>query len=299
MNASDTDEPCYLCGERELTHKAVVSGLSLVECRKCKIIYVPAGQITRELLEAFYSKAYYQNDSLIGYAGYQREEAIHRKNAGHLLDYTLGDLGVARPRMLDVGCAFGYLLDEARKRGCDVTGVEMSDYARNHAVSTLGINVHSTLDSVVAEGAQFDVVFMLGTIEHLTDARGMTDTINKVLKPGGQLVITTIDTKGFFPLYALKPPEHTIYFSHANLALMLGYSGFSVQKRKTYFTHYLLSDLFHRLSEFFRIGFFNRLSRLFEKRFPRMSVLIPTNEMILLARKERLPVAATMEKHSK
>lgn len=153
MNASDTGKPCYLCGEGVLTHKAGVSGLSLVECRKRKIIYVPAGQITRELLEAFYSKAYYQNDSLIGYAGYQREEAIHRKNAGHLLDYTLGDLGVARPRMLDVGCAFGYLLDEARKRGCDVTGVEMSDYARNHAVSTLGINAHSTLDSVVAEGA--------------------------------------------------------------------------------------------------------------------------------------------------
>lgn len=98
-------------------------------------------------------------------------------------------------------------------------------------------------------------------------------------------MITTIDTKGLFPLYAIKPPEHLFYFSHANLEQLLTQSGYEFLFRKTYFASYLLYDLFHRLGEFFGLSYLERLSGWAERKIPALHIRIPTNEMIMVVRK--------------
>ena len=105
------------------------------------------------------------------------------------------------------------------------------------------------------------------------------------MKPNGLLLITTIDTEGFFPLYSLKPPEHLFYFSKKNLELLLRKQGFIKMKAKTYFAHYLLSDLFHRLAVFFNLSILKLFSNFFGKSFPNLSVKIPTNEIVFLCKK--------------
>src|SRR3954452_7433277 len=86
--------------------------LACVECGTVHQPQLPAGDELHELYRDMSDDAY-----LV-------EEAGRRATAGDLLD-LIGE-HVASGRLLDVGCGHGLLLDEARRRGFDVVGLELS-----------------------------------------------------------------------------------------------------------------------------------------------------------------------------
>ena len=69
---------------------------------------------------------------------YLAEEAGRRRTAQRLLDAI--ERHAPRGRMLEVGCGHGLLLDEARRRGWAVEGLELADASRAHA-RRLGLEV--------------------------------------------------------------------------------------------------------------------------------------------------------------
>src|SRR5919201_806567 len=71
---------------------------------------------------------------------YLAEEAGRRATARRLLD--LIGRHVPAGRLLDVGCGHGLLLDEARRRGYEVEGLELSSGAAAYAREVLGLEVH-------------------------------------------------------------------------------------------------------------------------------------------------------------
>jgi len=194
--------------------------------------------------------------------------------------------GAAGLRLLDIGCAHGFLLDEARKLGYEVYGLEMSEEGYRYATVNLKLNdSKGTLSTVEFEKSSFDVICLVGTIEHMKDPRHELNKIHSLLKDGGLLLITTIDTRGILPLYHIKPPEHLFYFSHGNIRQLLHGVGFEVLRTRTYFVRYRLSDLFSRLNAFFGFRILARLSSSFERLLPDFSIKIPSNEMIVVAEK--------------
>ena len=70
---------------------------------------------------------------------YLTEEAGRRATAARLLDLIAAQ--VPAGRLLDVGCGHGLLLDEARRRGYDTVGLELSREAARHAREALGLDV--------------------------------------------------------------------------------------------------------------------------------------------------------------
>lgn len=276
---------CDICNSNTGNFYKNVNGYSIYKCNKCGLLWVEG--ITIQEIVSFYDRTYFNNDSKMGFKNYLSAEESHRKNAKGIIDTVHKIRNLDRLRILDVGCAYGFLLDEAKKlKGCDAYGVEISSHAFEYAKNVLGLNVFNCgLDQCYFEPNFFDVVFLVGTIEHLVSPRAVLGNISRLLKQGGIIVITTLDTDGLMPFYSLKPPEHLFYFNHNNLELLLNDFAYKPLLSKTYFADYQLHDLFHRMREFSSVSLFGLASDIIRKIFPRLSVRIPTNEQIMVAEK--------------
>jgi SAM-dependent methyltransferase len=277
---------CYICEGAVRNFYKKVNGISILKCHQCKLKWVE--DLEKGAIISLYDKRYFdRSHSKIGYRDYLAQEKNHRENSVNILRKVNAVKDLRRSRILEVGCAFGFLLDEARRiKGCDVYGVEINEDAFKYAKSHLGLNViNREFQNCNFEDNFFDVVFLIGTIEHLISPKQTLKDIHRILKAEGVLVITTIDTRGLVPLYSIKPPEHLFYFSHYNICLLLRMNGYKVLVRRPYFVKYQIDDLFHRLSEFSCSSIFGGLDRIISKMFGNISIRIPTNEMLVIAEK--------------
>jgi len=97
-------------------------------------------------------------------------------------------------RVLDVGCATGYLARALVERGCVVTGVEYDAVAAAVARPSLAELVVADLNDVdLADqfpGQLFDSIVFGDVLEHLTDADRVLRSATKLLAAGGSVVIS-------------------------------------------------------------------------------------------------------------
>jgi len=153
----------------------------LYVCAECGTIQqpsLPRGRALHDLYRAMADDAYLA------------EAEGRRRTAERLLD--LVGAHVPRGRLLDVGCGPGLLLDEARRRGYEVFGLELSATAAAHARDVLGLPVREMpLEHLAAE--EFDVIVMADVLEHLDDPLAALDGCRELLAPGGVLCVATPD----------------------------------------------------------------------------------------------------------
>jgi SAM-dependent methyltransferase len=125
-------------------------------------------------------------------ASYLAEERGRRRTARRLLN-LLG-AHVPRGRLLDVGCGHGLLLDEARRRGYEVEGLELSAGAARYARERLGLPVReTTLEDTALDGERYDAILIVDVLEHLDDPVAAIERSYTLLAPGGALLIVTPD----------------------------------------------------------------------------------------------------------
>jgi 2-polyprenyl-6-hydroxyphenyl methylase/3-demethylubiquinone-9 3-methyltransferase len=127
--------------------------------------------------------------------GFIREEALRRFER---------DFAARRPfeglRLLDIGCGGGLLSEPMTRLGFDVTGVDASakniGVAAAHAAS-LGLDIDylcATAEALLDAGeAQFDVILNMEVIEHVADPRAYLIDCSRLLKPGGLMIVATLN----------------------------------------------------------------------------------------------------------
>jgi methionine biosynthesis protein MetW len=95
------------------------------------------------------------------------------------------DLVPPGARVLDVGCAEGYLAAELARRGCSVVGIEPD--ARAAAIAReRGINVlEFDVEEVALDATAFDVVLFVDVLEHL---RAPEPVLRQALQAGSAIV---------------------------------------------------------------------------------------------------------------
>ncbi len=153
--------------------------LECVECGTVQQALLPSGDELHDLYRDVDDEAYLA------------EEVGRRATAAHLLD-LIGE-HVSGGRLLDVGCGHGLLLDEARRRGFDVVGLELSRAAAGHARATLGLDVREEPVEAFVDLDGFDVVVLADVLEHLDDPVAAVDRCAGLLRPGGALCVVTPD----------------------------------------------------------------------------------------------------------
>jgi len=102
--------------------------------------------------------------------------------------------------LLDVGCGGGLMAEPMRRLGFDVTAIDASTEnigtARAHAAQ-MGLDIAyraATVEQLEADNAgPFDVVLTLEVIEHVADPEAFVRTCARLVKPGGMLVVATLN----------------------------------------------------------------------------------------------------------
>lgn len=103
-------------------------------------------------------------------------------------------------RVLDVGCGGGLLAEAMARRGATVTAIDLAagplEVARLHALES-GVEVdyqRSAAEPFAATHAgQFDLVTCLEMLEHVPDPAGVLQAVARLVRPGGDIVCSTIN----------------------------------------------------------------------------------------------------------
>ncbi|MFC3099476.1 class I SAM-dependent methyltransferase [Altererythrobacter lauratis] len=239
--ATQSVPPCNLCGAREARHLFTKAGYRLVMCQSCDLAFIANPPDAAAITALYTAKASYHDDLLDpASASFARMRAIARQHIAILAR----SIGAAKGlRLLDIGCANGLFLDEARKAGYDAHGAELSPETSAFARTHFGLPVHTgDWRNAGYADASFDVVTLFDVIEHLTDPMAELREVRRLLKPGGLLLQSTPDIDGLFPRVSLKvakaidywphpePPWHLFQFSARTLSAMTQRAGLDVTR---------------------------------------------------------------------
>jgi 2-polyprenyl-3-methyl-5-hydroxy-6-metoxy-1,4-benzoquinol methylase len=150
-------------------------------------------------------------------------------------------------RVLDVGCATGYLAAELARRGCEVVGVEFDPEAAHEARAACASVVVGDLESAATRDAVaaavaggVDVVLCADVLEHLRDPWGTLAWLRTLLAPGGRAVVSVPNIahwtarrallRGRFDYadFGLFDRTHLRFFTRASAAELARRAGFAV-----------------------------------------------------------------------
>lgn len=225
--SSTTAPPtCRACG-RSADSDPVLGCLR--RCRECDFIFYADADASA--LSTLYEDAYFNGVEYPDYLGQQ--DALRRSMRRHLQQMKRHrPLGGA---LLEVGCAYGLFLDEARPHFSSVTGVDICHGPVSYARDVLDLDARcgDVLAEDLADGA-FDVVCMWDTIEHLAAPDDVLSRGAALLRPGGMLYLTTGDIGSWNARWRgarwrqIHPPSHLNYFSRQTISMLLDRTGYDV-----------------------------------------------------------------------
>lgn len=228
--------PCPVCAAPGAVPQFARNGYDLVRCDQCDTLFVAQDPAAIDF-QQLYGEAYYRGGHEAVFSDYTGQEQVRRASARRrlLALRTLGGLP-RQGRLLDVGCAAGFFLAEAR-RWYEVQGVELSAWSSAYARDRLGLPVFTgTLQQAALPAAGFDVVTLWDVIEHVPDPVPLLAEAARVLAPGGRLVLTTGDWGSAYAQrrgvnwHLMTPPWHLTMFSRATLAAAARRAGLRVRR---------------------------------------------------------------------
>lgn len=222
---------CYLCRTpmKFAFHKR---SYDIWRCPSCGLGMTDFRKTYEAFIPEFYNKGYFTGkDDCGAYSDYKRDKSFIAKNIRKIFSR------VKRPekggRLLDVGCAMGYLVETALKAGWDAHGVDVSRYAVSKAPKALAARLTvASLDSMSYEKHSFDCITMLDVVEHLQDPRTGLKKLNSLLTKNGTILITTGNANSLFAHLMGKhwtfytPPQHLYFFTKQTFATLLSQAGF-------------------------------------------------------------------------
>ncbi len=239
--ANDT---CPICTKSDWRDFKLGS-TALRECRSCTVT-VNALLPENSELDAYYRQSYVlkrADESVALLTAERRRYSRFPEQVSLIADIQKHIPSPAN--VLDVGCDRGFFLDEIRRHGYSVRGVELSESARA-ACDAIGISVTGTLGEVPEKWA--DCVTLWHVLEHIPQPLDFLSVVRTRMTDHGTLMVRVPDFSTLWRSILgsrwiwFQPQNHYVHYTARSLRLLLENAGFSViscvsRRANTLLTH--------------------------------------------------------------
>ncbi len=231
----DLKKICEICGSTNIRYYFSTSNaIKIYKCSNCKVQFMNP-QYSDEYLIDYYS--HYTNEK-----SEWEEELFHSHNfCLDIIEKYLNTKG----SLFDIGCGYGHLLIQAKKRGWQINGYDIDCKTTERVGKTIDIELLcGNFTKLNFSEESFDVITMLHVIEHLKNPQEYLQLIFKILKKDGIffLALPNIRSRSaVFKFYLEKigmrkknrgsyydTSHHLWYFSQKSIRNCLTNSGFTI-----------------------------------------------------------------------
>ena len=203
-----------------------MEGYDVVACEKCGFAF--ADNIPDQpAFDAYYAAmSKYENSNRQGESSETELERF--RQVADLLCPALKEI----ESILDVGCATGGLLAELKKRGySNLQGIDPSPVCAEAAQKVHGINVRALpIRSANELDRKYDVIILIGVLEHLRDLNEALAVLSSLLLPDGKFYLEVPDatrySEWFSAPFQFFSMEHVNFFSPSSISSLMAGHGF-------------------------------------------------------------------------
>jgi 2-polyprenyl-3-methyl-5-hydroxy-6-metoxy-1,4-benzoquinol methylase len=226
-------DACPACGSSERRAVRRFENKSYFRCSDCSLIYMVQFRKKDEIYTEDYFFAEYK--SQYGKTYIEDFEGIAAMGRRRLA--VMARLGKRSGRLLDIGCAYGPFLREARDAGFQAWGLEIAPEAVDYVNTELsGISARvGNIEEPSSEALfsePFDVVSFWYVIEHMQRLDEVLPRVARMLNPGGMLCLATPCGRGISGLkdqeefLRRSPEDHYSVWTRASARRILRRHGF-------------------------------------------------------------------------
>ncbi len=154
-----------------------------------------------------------------------------------------------RGRVLDVGCGRGVMLKYLKSWGYEVNGVELDTVAAERARNNLKQRIFHTLNEAVeCLPQQYQAICFWHSLEHLPEPGKTLKIADRLLAPGGVLVISAPHIESLQSRLSgrswlhLDLPRHLVHFDMNTLAHYLQAEGYQLVRHQHFSQEYNVID---------------------------------------------------------
>lgn len=183
---------------------------------------------------------YYESDDYISHTDSKKTlfEKVYQLVKNYALKkkvILINKESLGKGKLLDVGAGTGDFLLAAKNNGWLVNGVEPNTNARKLALEK-SIQLNNDINNF--QGEKYDVITMWHVLEHVTNLDEFIETLNRLLKPDGTIIIAVPNFKSYDANYykefwaAYDVPRHLWHFSKTSIKKIFIKKGIKLKKIK-------------------------------------------------------------------
>ena len=225
---------CPVCGAAELKtafsvtdHSVSGEKFPILECNHCTL------RLTQDIPTADFIGPYYRSEDYISHTNSskglinQLYRQVRKITLRQKRKFIENSTGLSSGNLLDIGSGTGAFAAAMKQAGWKVTGLEPDEGARKVANDQFGISLDDTGSFFELPPSQFDVITLWHVLEHVHDLQAYVQQLQRLLKPGGKLLIavpnyTSGDARYFgINWAAYDVPRHLYHFSPPSIRILL------------------------------------------------------------------------------
>lgn len=138
--------------------------------------------------------------------------------------------------LLEIGCGYGFFVENLKNKGYDIKGIEVSNIRREYGIKALACEIYdiNLLNQNISDSQKekYDVIFLFHVLEHISEPEKFLRNIRKMLKKEGSLIIEVPNlddhmlerSKEYRDFYFQR--AHITYFNKTTLINLLTKSGY-------------------------------------------------------------------------